>query len=1026
MEDSDGNLMTSPVITREAVLSRPPKVEYNPRDRAFGYVLPESINDDGSIDTGRLVNGSLLSNGYGYHSYPTIEFESDGGSGASARAVFEESQVKGVDILDGGSGYTKFKKLTGTVKLGRANDVLEGIGTLFMSELSVNQPLLIGYADSSEPLFTDSDKIFYLDSYQSINEIIIDRNIDDLGLDFSEREYSLFTFGTKILVKGGMDTAAEPLHFVEGAELSIGLFAEDPEGYTMLGDNFTVFVNGVEDELFEVQGNGPFYRVVRAGEPLPQGEYKVRIQVTDPDGVSGSSQPLDIRIAAGFDPVIHMVSPINEKVNYLSQRLEKLDTFAYPSTVHFTFEARDFDGVIQRVEFYANSKSIGYWPPEVQGDNEDSNDTAGETGTWREGDTNRFTIAYSPDFPGTFNISASAMDDKGQTNFSQIQPVNFVAPYRQGSLPPKVFLRYPDAGPRPDTDPLVMETESYTDTSIIPLTSRAYDLDGSLESLNYYVDGKLIPVRTGYIQVIDAPLDGEYFEISDGFTVPIAFEFDDTNDLTNPGRLAIPISHNFYYLDVIADCQEITANGGSLSYTTDQAAEEYLFDNLGITTVEEAYDYLRIYDVDFVDCVQVLLDGEIPVKPNKLEAIESEDDVFTYLEEEYNLDKSDQPRPDLLEQIALEFLRKLGIDRIEIPAPSLLEEILIGLKVATIDQQRTTILEKIVDALPDNFEASAELIGMNGIYFRHKDPGDSSANDAYISSNTEGSIQHKTFSSGMVRFPSRDSENYHFTQLWTPPNPGVFTIGSSAEDGSGSVVFSTPETITVDFGSTPPEVFLTSPMSGTQRSVSQFGKHAVGTAWQEVLWSWTRGWYYSGRIISVNLMDRGAGYITAPDVEFYGSGYNAQAIATIEDDASHPRFGQIKEVEMVNRGEGYYGDTIVEFRGGLGQEAIFLNATAKDADGEIKSVEFLSNGESLTNDLTAPYSMQQAFSVGYYEFIAIAKDDAGNLAASPPARLNISTTQGSAPSGMIINPLPPMGQELSELGQGYFWEFVRA
>ena len=355
--------MTSPVITREAVLSRPPKVEFNPRDRAFGYVLPESINEDGSIETGQLVEGSLLSDGFGYHSYPTIEFESDEGSGATARAVFTESQVKGVDILKGGSGYSKYKKLSGTVKLGRANDVLEGIDASFMSELNVNQPLLIGYADSSEPLFTDSDKIFYLDSYQSINEIILDRNIDDLGLDFSVHEYSLFTFGTKILVKGGMDTAAEPIHFVEGAELSIGLFAEDPEGYTMLGDNFTVFVNGLEDELFEVQGNGPFYRVVRAGEPLPQGEYKIRIQVTDPDGVSGSSQPLDIRIAAGFDPVIHMVSPINEKVNYFSQRSEKLDTFAYPSTVHFTFEARDFDGVIEKVEFYANSKPVGSWSP---------------------------------------------------------------------------------------------------------------------------------------------------------------------------------------------------------------------------------------------------------------------------------------------------------------------------------------------------------------------------------------------------------------------------------------------------------------------------------------------------------------------------------------------------------------------------------------------------------------------------------------------------------------------------------------
>ena len=470
---------------------------------------------------------------------------------------------------------------------------------------------------------------------------------------------------------------------------------------------------------------------------------------------------------------------------------------------------------------------------------------------------------------GTFNISASAVDDKGQTNFSQIQPVKFVAPYRQGSLPPKVFLRYPDAGPRPDTDPLIMETESYTDTSIIPLTSRAYDLDGSLESLNYFVDGVLLPVRTGYIQVIDAPLDTEYFEISDGLSANIAFEFDDNNDLTDPDRLPIPISPNFHYLDVIAECQEILANGGSLSYTTDQTAEDYLFNKLEINSTETALEYLRNHEVGFVDSLEVLVGGETLVKPNKLDEIDTSEEAFAYLEDEYSILRSDQPDPNLLEQIVLEFLRKLGIDRVEVPAPSLLEEILIGVELSIIDQQRNTILEKILSEfndLADNgieFQASAELIGMNGIYFRHKSPEDSSADGASISAYTGGSVQHKTFSSGLVRFPSRDSENYHFTLLWTPPHPGIFTIGSSAVDGSGSVVFSTPETITVDFGSTPPEVFLTSPISGTQRSVSQIGKHATGTAWHEVVWSISRGWHYSGRLKSVNLLDRGAGYIAA-------------------------------------------------------------------------------------------------------------------------------------------------------------------
>ena len=128
---------------------------------------------------------------------------------------------------------------------------------------------------------------------------------------------------------------------------------------------------------------------------------------------------------------------------------------------------------------------------------------------------------------------------------------------------------------------------------------------------------------------------------------------------------------------------------------------------------------------------------------------------------------------------------------------------------------------------------------------------------------------------------------------------------------------------------------------------------------------------------------------------------------------------------LTDAGQGYYGNTVVEFKGGLGNEAVFLNAIAEDLDGEIQSVEFISNGIVLAEDLTEPYALQNPFSVGYYEFIAIAKDDAGNIVASEPVRLNISTTE-AVPSGIIINPLPPVGiAEYNALGQGYFWTFVR-
>ena len=55
------------------------------------------------------------------------------------------------------------------------------------------------------------------------------------------------------------------------------------------------------------------------------------------------------------------------------------------------------------------------------------------------------------------------------------------------------------------------------------------------------------------------------------------------------------------------------------------------------------------------------------------------------------------------------------------------------------------------------------------------------------------------------------------------PSPGVYTIVAIGEDSSGNVVMSSPVTLTSTFGIDPPQVRMTSPSSGTQRSVSDGG-----------------------------------------------------------------------------------------------------------------------------------------------------------------------------------------------------------
>ena len=218
---------------------------------------------------------------------------------------------------------------------------------------------------------------------------------------------------------------------------------------------------------------------------------------------------------------------------------------------------------------------------------------------------------------------------------------------------------------------------------------------------------------------------------------------------------------------------------------------------------------------------------------------------------------------------------------------------------------------------------------------------------------------------------------------------------------------------------------MTSPISGTQRSVSMVGEHASGEAIQ--IWTITTGGRVNtGRIGGIELSNRGTGYVAPPTVHFFGSGFGAQATASIVEDPADPRYGQIDEITIDDAGQGYYGDTVVEFRGGLGNEAIFMNAIADDLDGEVNQVQFLKNGDLITTDLTEPFAVQDNFSVGYYELLALATDDAGNIVASEPSRMNISTIRGAAPSGFIIYPLPPLAEQAYQnQGQDYFWSFVR-
>ena len=190
---------------------------------------------------------------------------------------------------------------------------------------------------------------------------------------------------------------------------------------------------------------------------------------------------------------------------FLTQLDHLRPSFAFPSTVVFTFEAKDLDGVIDEVTFFANSIQVGKWPQ--MDDDIDGNVTAA---SWREGPSNRYSFSFTPRYAGEYSISASAVDDSGQTNFSQISSVEFISPYREGSLPPISEIRYPMSVYQLDGDeiskPATKDIPSFTSTSVIPIIAKAYDQDGGLDSLNYYADGTWLSAYTGYLQILGAPV----------------------------------------------------------------------------------------------------------------------------------------------------------------------------------------------------------------------------------------------------------------------------------------------------------------------------------------------------------------------------------------------------------------------------------------------------------------------------------------------------------------------------------------
>jgi chitodextrinase len=83
-------------------------------------------------------------------------------------------------------------------------------------------------------------------------------------------------------------------------------------------------------------------------------------------------------------------------------------------------------------------------------------------------------------------------------------------------------------------------------------------------------------------------------------------------------------------------------------------------------------------------------------------------------------------------------------------------------------------------------------------------------------------------------------------------------------------------------------------------------------------------------------------------------------------------------------------------------EKVNLDATATDADGTVKSVEYFMDQVSIGIDSVAPFSMQWTAVIGKHVFKAIAKDDKGEKTTSND--VNIEVVSNIAPVVAIVSP----------------------
>jgi hypothetical protein len=126
-------------------------------------------------------------------------------------------------------------------------------------------------------------------------------------------------------------------------------------------------------------------------------------------------------------------------------------SYAAPASIGITASAGDVDGAVAQVDFYAGSDLV------------------------RSDTTSPYTVTWTSVPPGTYSLSARAIDDSGATSTSQPITVSVAT-----NAPPTVAISAPAGG------------TSYTAPASIAITTVANDSDGMVARVDFYAGALLV------------------------------------------------------------------------------------------------------------------------------------------------------------------------------------------------------------------------------------------------------------------------------------------------------------------------------------------------------------------------------------------------------------------------------------------------------------------------------------------------------------------------------------------------------